>query len=325
MLRQQNIKTWLQEILDTNKFDLSLASADASFRRYFRVHLKDKSYIVMDAPPAKEALEPFATLSSYFQKSGINTPKIYARDDKQGFLLLSDFGSTSYLDVLNDKNVDALYKNAIDTIVNLQNIDNKKINLPAYDESLLMAEMFLFKDWYLEKFTKVKLSKSQEKTILAVFEILAKTALSQPKACVHRDFHSRNLMYLKVNNPGVIDFQDAVFGPVTYDLVSLIKDCYINWSEDKLRKWLEYFYLRSKEHVKDLSLEEVEFYLDYMGVQRHLKASGIFARLYIRDGKPGYIKDIPRTLSYIQQMSNKYPKLKSLADFCIFNTESIIV
>ncbi len=327
MQRQKQIKKWLKKSLDLDEFSLSIASADASFRRYFRVTTPNKSYIVMDAPPDKESLEPFASLSKTLRKEGINTPKIYKKNKTHGFLLLTDFGNTCYLDVLDNKNVNKLYKAAIKTIIKLQKIDKKKLKLPAYDADLLQKEMLLFKTWYLESFTKTSLSKTQEKTLQDVFDILKDVALLQPTTSVHRDFHSRNLMYLKRKNPGVIDFQDAVHGPITYDLVSLIKDCYIDWPEDKLKKWLKYFHkkIKSKKLAKNLSLEQLEYYLDFMGVQRHLKATGIFARLYMRDGKPGYINDIPRTLNYIQKMADKYDELKPLKEFCVFSQDSLIV
>jgi len=323
MQRQKAIARWLETSTDLNDFKLTLASFDASFRRYFRVTSAAKSYIVMDAPPAKESLEPFASLSTQFRASGINTPKIYARDDKQGFLLLTDFGNTSYLDVLKQENVDSLYRQAMDVIVKLQKIDRNTLNLPLYDDNLLIAEMMLFQQWYLEKFTKVKLSKAQEKTLRKIFRLLSETALSQAQVCVHRDFHSRNLMHLDQDNPGVIDFQDAACGPITYDLVSLIKDCYIDWAEEQLTSWIAYFHNQLTD--KTLSLEQFERDLDFMGVQRHLKASGIFARLYIRDGKPGYINDIPRTLDYINKMADKYSELKALKDFCVFDREFFVV
>lgn len=332
MKRQIQVKHWLKNSIGLGGFTLDIASADASFRRYFRVKMTDvphqsKSYIVMDAPPDKESLEPFAGLSTYLRAQGINTPKIYAKDKKQGFLLLTDFGSTCYLDVLNQDNVDTLYQSAIRTIVNLQKMNKQTLELPRYDANLLQKEMLLFKDWYLLKFAKMQLTSSQEKDLQNIFDLLAKSALVQPQVFVHRDFHSRNLMYLQQGKIGIIDFQDAVEGPITYDLVSLIKDCYIDWPDEKIAQWLEYFHqaLLEAKLIKNLSFAQFEYYLDFMGVQRHLKAVGIFARLYMRDGKPGYINDIPRTLNYIQKMADKYSELKPLQTFCVFNQESLIV
>jgi N-acetylmuramate 1-kinase len=311
--RFESLQDWLKEILNTSDFNLKPASEDASFRYYYRLFLDNKTFIVMDAPPEQEDCRPFVKVSHVLQACNVNVPIIHNMDLAQGFLLLSDFGNDHYLNKLTNDSTDILYSDAIKTIVSMQRHGDTK-ELSKYDESLLRREMCLFTDWLLAKHLKIELSDDQGKAIETLFNVLETNALQQPQVFVHRDYHSRNLMLVEENNPGVIDYQDAVCGPVTYDLVSLLKDCYIKWTKDQIDVWID-FYLNERA-VRDAKLEvdreQFQRWFDLMGVQRHLKASGIFARLSHRDGKHGFLKDIPRTLSYIVDLKHTYSELLPL-------------
>jgi aminoglycoside/choline kinase family phosphotransferase len=310
------LQRWVSEVLGSQPSSIEPASSDASFRRYFRVMHDGRSWIVMDAPPDKEDCEPFVRIAGAMHAVGLHVPVVHAEDHAQGFLLLDDLGTTSYLDVLNAQNVDDLYKDALAALLHLQNSDIlKHLDLPAYDRTLLMQEMELFRDWYLHTHLGLTLDAATHQALDEAFVLLADNALSQPQVCVHRDYHSRNLMWLEDNNPGIIDFQDAVVGAVTYDLVSLLRDCYISWPRQQVEAWA----IQHCGHLIDtgvLSARDRQHFLrwfDLMGVQRHLKASGIFARLNHRDGKPGYLDDIPRTLAYVREVARRYDELAGLA------------
>ncbi len=303
-VRLEAIKKWFKTDLKINDFTIETASADASFRRYFRLTSGSDHWIIMDAPPDKEDCRPFIHIARLIENVGVQSPHIGRFNTLHGFMQLSDLGSTAYLDKLNDNNVDSLYLDAIQAIVRMQEIDEK---LPAYNAELLISEMALFRQWYLQKHLEVNLNQQQKKIIADTIDLLAESALQQPTVFVHRDYHSRNLMVTSNNNPGVIDFQDAVNGPLSYDLVSLIKDCYIAWPRKKQLMWVEQFLALSSTIVdKTLFIKQ----LDYMGLQRHLKAIGIFARLNHRDGKPDYLNDIPRTLAYVFDVCQRYEELK---------------
>ncbi|GMR19853.1 MAG: phosphotransferase [Gammaproteobacteria bacterium] len=313
--RLEQLKTWLIEILGTSVFTLTPASADASFRRYFRVVVDGPTYIAMDAPPDKEALEPFCRIARRWRDTGLNVPEIFHRNDKQGFLLLSDLGNKVYLDQLRADNADMLYADAMASLCRLQVATTSQENfLPPYDAVLLDAEMQLFPDWYLMHELGASLTTEQSSSLAQVFALLRENALVQPRVWVHRDYHSRNLMVTNTQSPGILDFQDAVLGPVTYDLVSLLKDCYIAWPRERVLGWVRDYYSRIKESGVPVSAGVEEFirWFDLMGVQRHLKATGIFARLYHRDSKPGYLNDIPRILAYIEEVGQDYPEVRPL-------------
>ncbi|HEC15093.1 MAG TPA: aminoglycoside phosphotransferase [Sedimenticola sp.] len=311
--RIQALKAWLAGPAGLAGFSLEPASGDASFRRYFRVGLDGKTLIAMDAPPGKEDCRPFVSVARRFRQAGLNVPAIHREDLEQGFLLLDDLGSTLYLDVLNESNADRLYGDALDALVLIQSRVPPQ-GLPPYDRALLLQEMELFREWLLQRHLGLELSAAEHAMLDRTFDLLADSALEQPGVCVHRDYHSRNLM-LTEPNPGILDFQDAVAGPVTYDLVSLLRDCYIRWPRDRVEGWaLGYFEkaveagVLCEEHGKKFPR-----WFDLMGAQRHLKAAGIFARLNRRDGKPGYLQDIPRTLGYVVEIAARYPKLQDLA------------
>ena len=308
-MRLEQLKKWLQSS-DIGYDDIQPASADASFRRYFRINDKGKTYIVMDAPPEKEDCQPFIDIAEMLLRFGLHVPKILQQDIKQGFLLLSDLGDTVFLSELNNHNVDKMYSSAMDALLLLQ--QNTPVNLPAYDEKLLRTELNLFPDWYLKKQLKITVTESQKAVLEDVFGILIQNALSQPQVYVHRDYHSRNLMVNKdhADKPGVIDFQDAVIGAVTYDLVSLLKDCYISWSREKVALWVESFRVRAESLgiIENVDAKQFLRWFDLMGLQRHLKVAGIFSRLKHRDGKTGYLKDIPRTMDYVFEVLELYPE-----------------
>ena len=305
--RLDDIKKWITSDLNIQNFKIEVASADASFRRYFRLISGDNTWVIMDAPPDKENCEPFVHIAKLIESVGVQSPHIYNFNQQQGFMLLSDLGFTAYLDRLNNETVDSLYTDAIQSIVKMQTI---QADLPEYNVELLQLEMSLFSDWYIQRHLNVELDTTQKKIIIDTVTLLAESALQQSAVFVHRDYHSRNLMITEESNPGVIDFQDAVNGPPTYDLVSLIKDCYIAWPREKQLNWVDEYLTRSM-----LNVDRQKFIkqLDLMGMQRHMKAVGIFARLNHRDGKPGYLNDIPRTLAYIFDVCHRYEELQSFA------------
>ncbi|MEW8624546.1 MAG: phosphotransferase [Candidatus Thiodiazotropha sp.] len=314
--RIAQLKDWLNTLPGVEDYTFAPASGDASFRRYFRIGMGDKSYIAMDAPTDKEDTKPFIQVAKAFESIGLNVPHIHAMNLQQGFLLLEDLGDVLYLDRLNPQTVDRLYGDALGALVTLQACGPLH-GLPRYDRKLLINEMELFRDWLLEAHLQLQLSREERQLLDNLFQLLADNALQQPQVCVHRDYHSRNLMVVNTHNPGVIDFQDAVIGPVTYDLVSLLKDCYIEWPAEQVEAWaMGYFELACQSGV--LTQEDESSFLtwfDLMGVQRHLKASGIFARLNQRDGKPGYLQDIPRTLNYILGVADRYQATRELGEF----------
>jgi len=311
--RLEQLKVWLNDSGITYQA-ISPASADASFRRYFRITDEQNTFIVMDAPPEKEDCNPFIHVAKLLLGFGLNVPKILKQDLEQGFLLLSDLGDTVFLSELNNKTVDELYHSAMQSILLMQK--NKKPDLPLYDETLLRNELDLFPDWYLEKQLNIRVSSEQRDILEKTFAVLIENALTQPQVCVHRDYHSRNLMVNESNPqaPGVIDFQDAVIGAVTYDLVSLLKDCYISWPRQKVEAWVNYFYTEAESLgiINAVSFATFLRWFDLMGLQRHLKVAGIFSRLKHRDGKTGYLKDIPRTMDYVFDVLQRYPEFDAL-------------
>ena len=309
--RYNLLKNWLSEVMQTQEFELKPASEDASFRSYHRLFLQDKSFIVMDAPPPEEDCKPFVEISKTLLASGINVPVIHHMDLEQGFLVLDDFGDTLYLQELNSNSVDRLYADAIKSLVTMQSKTETE-DIPLYDEALLRREMALFTEWLLAKHLQIDLNNEETDSINTVFSLLVDNAIQQPQAFVHRDFHSRNLMITKTNNPGVIDYQDAVYGPMSYDLVSLLKDCYIKWPKQEINRWVEFYLQQLSENGTAIDRQQFQRWFDLMGVQRHLKASGIFARLSLRDGKHHFLNDVPRTLSYIVDLKNDYAEISSL-------------
>lgn len=310
MDRTQQLDLWLQQVLD-QPFTLTTASADASFRRYFRVHLPARTLIAMDAPPPQEDCRPFVRVAEQLLAAGLNVPKIVAQDLEQGFLLLSDLGNDTYLSQLTRENAKALYGDACQALIKMQ-LATQADALPAYDSALLMRELQLFPEWYVSKHLGQTLSAEQQAVMDKTFALLIDNILQQPQVTVHRDYHSRNLMVTPDNNPGVLDFQDAVIGAITYDLVSLFKDAYIRWDEEDLMDWVVRYWQSAKRAGLPVSADFGEFYKDFewMGVQRHIKVLGIFARLYHRDGKEGYLKDMPLVMQYLQEACERYVELR---------------
>ncbi len=315
--RQQQIVQWIENDLGYKQYSLQPASADASFRRYFRLTdpVNKDSKIIMDAPPEKEDSHPFIRIALSLAQAGLNVPVVYAQNFELGFFLLSDLGKVDYLSEINEANADQLYSDAMQTLLQIQ--ANTDMVLPEYDSVLLNQEMQLFTDWFLLKHRQLELQPQQHAMLNETYGFLTESALSQPQVCVHRDYHSRNLMVSQQQNPGVLDFQDAVLGPITYDLVSLLRDCYVAWPQQKVEQWLKQFHLMlsEKDILPTTDFMQFERWFDLMGIQRHLKAVGIFSRLNYRDAKPGYLNDIPRTLGYVSMVSSKYPQLKAFNQF----------
>jgi N-acetylmuramate 1-kinase len=316
--RLADLTRWVSEDLGFAGSRIEPASADASFRRYFRVTRGADTYIVMDAPPEKENLGPFLSVARMLLELGLNVPMALAKDPARGFLLLSDLGTRQYLDELDAKAADRLYADALAALCVMQTADEGMArDLPPYSHALLMREMELMPEWFLGRHLGLQVSAAERGMLNRLFETLAQSALSQPAAFVHRDYHSRNLLVTADNNPGILDFQDAVWGPVTYDLVSLLKDCYVAWPAPQVRAWaLDYReQLLAKGFPLDLGESEFIRGFDLVGLQRHIKVLGIFARLYYRDGKSQYLKDLPRVLRYTRDAAAAYPETAQFAGF----------
>jgi aminoglycoside/choline kinase family phosphotransferase len=323
-VRLQHLKDWLDEQLPKlflaqgwgviPPATLTAASSDASFRRYFRWEGEGRTFIVMDAPPPQENCKPFVDIAHLLSKSGINVPKIYAEDLSQGFLLLNDLGRKTYLDVIDAQNADQLFADAIDALLAFQQLP-MEAPLPSYDVALLRRELELFPEWYVKRHLGIEFDATQQTSWQRVSELLIDSALSQPKVLVHRDYMPRNLM-ISEPNPGVLDFQDAVYGPVTYDITCLFKDAFLSWPQERVARWLKLYWDKAGAlgiPVQD-DFDEFCRASDLMGVQRHLKVIGIFARICHRDGKPRYVADVPRFFSYIEAVLARRPELIELSN-----------
>jgi len=323
--RLTDLTRWVFDDLGFAGSRIEPASTDASFRRYFRVTRGVETYIVMDAPPEKETLGPFLSVGRILLEMGLNVPMVLARDPARGFLLLSDLGLRQYLDELTtDGAADRLYGDALRALSTMQTADKGMArHLPRYDRALLMREMELMPEWFLRAHLGLQVSPAERGMLDRLFEGLTKCALEQPATLVHRDYHSRNLLVCVDNNPGILDFQDAVWGPVTYDLVSLLKDCYVAWPSSRVRAWALQYRERLLAAGYPLSATESEFihWFDLVGLQRHIKVLGIFARLYYRDGKSQYLKDLPRVLRYTRDAAADYPEMAEFADFIAARVE----
>ena len=304
--RLEVLSNWLFDELGLAPGRLLPASADASFRRYFRLHLREGSLIVMDAPPGIEDIRPFERIARVLQKHGIHVPHIHASCAKRGLMLLEDFGTTPYLACLDASNAPRLYGDAVQTLLCMQTCPTE--GLPPYDNELLLREMRLFDTWYLERHLGMQLGGDERELLEQVYGMLLQRARSQRQVFVHRDFHSRNLMLTRERSPGVIDFQDAVCGPLTYDLISLLRDSYIEWPQEQVMQWAQGYYRQALQAgLMDREWEAFRQDFDWMSAQRHLKVAGIFARLHHRDGKSAYLADIPRTLRHLRHALAPYP------------------
>ena len=322
--RLQALSDWLHQDLKLDVREIHPASSDASFRRYFRAQVGGDCFIVMDAPPTHEDVLPFVKVSNLLRNAGVQTPKIHAQQLEKGFLLLCDFGNRPYLDSLNDATANQLYADALESLVRMKRgVDIQSCQLPPYDESRLRMEMDLFGEWFLTGLLGRTSNLAEQSVLAKAWQTLLDSALEQPIVCVHRDYHSRNLMITDADNPGVLDFQDAVIGPITYDLVSLLRDCYIAWPAARVDAWVRQYHQRLTDDglAGGANAEQFLRWFDLMGLQRHIKVLGIFSRLHLRDGKAGYLKDIPRTLNYVTGACERHP---DLAEFLAFLQDGII-
>lgn len=303
------VKAWLQHT-PYAQWQVEVASEDASFRRYFRLRQGDESRIVMDASQEIGAVAPFLDVTERLRLSGVKAPEIYHEEREAGFLVLEDFGSRPLLKVLDETNYETYYRSAMEQIIRMQCADAQ--GLPLYDRAFLHLEMDLMKTWFLEKYLGWELGVQEETTIARVLDAISETVLEQPQGCfVHRDFHSRNIMVTPAGELGVIDYQDAMSGAVTYDLVSLLKDLYIRFSPEKINALALQFRTMAQIDADD---ETFLRWFDFMGLQRHIKVLGIFSRLWLRDGKPGYLGDLPLTLRYTLEAAERYDETKPLAE-----------
>lgn len=305
--RYELMEQWLRQQFPSGAYTLAPASSDASFRRYFRVTLDHDTFIVMDAPPEHENCVPFIQVSALFLAAGAHVPEVLAQDLEKGFLLLTDLGNTTYLSVLDATTAPRLYGDANEALVKIQLASRPGV-LPPYDSERLLTEMRLFPQWYLARHLNMPPSPQVEQMLEETFATINANVLAQPQVYVHRDYHSRNLMVTETDNPGVLDFQDAVYGAITYDLVSLYKDAYISWDEEQVLDWVIRYWEKAKAARLPVAQDFGDFYRDFewMGIQRHLKVLGIFARLYHRDGKDGYLKDLPLVKHYLRQACKRY-------------------
>lgn len=312
MERLQALQAWAARQLGGDSLDIAPASADASFRRYFRVTAKGRDYIVMDAPPAHEDCRPFIAVARLFGDAGVHVPQVLAQDLDQGFLLLTDLGSTTYLSALDAGTARELYLASNDALISIQQASRPGV-LPEYDRALLTRELMLFPEWYVAKHLGVEMNEQQQTLLETVFERILANNLAQPQVYVHRDWHSRNLM-VSDPNPGILDFQDAVHGPITYDLASIYRDAYIQWDEEHQIDWVIRYWEKARAARLPVREDFGEFWRDFewMGAQRHIKVLGIFARLYHRDGKDGYLKDMPLVMHYLRKVCERYDELKPL-------------
>jgi len=312
--RRTRLEDWLRRELRDAPFSLAPASEDASFRRYFRATLEDgRSYIAMDAPPEKEDCRPFVHVAALLTAAGVHAPRVHAQNLAAGFLLLSDLGRRTYLAELNQANADRLMFDAIDALLAWQ-LATRPGELPPYDEALLRREMNLFPEWYVGRHLQKALSPEQGEALEKVFALLVRSALAQPAVYVHRDYMPRNLM-LSEPNPGVLDFQDAVIGPITYDVVSLMRDAFLSWDEERVLDWGARYWEKAKRAALPVPGDFAQFWraFEWMGLQRHLKVLGIFARINYRDGKPQYLADTPRFIAYVRPVAARYRELAPLA------------
>lgn len=306
------LQDWLRSLGRYAEFELRPASSDASFRRYFRVQYANGTAIAMDAPPERENSAPFLQVAALMQVAGVNVPEILAQDLAQGFLLLSDLGTQTYLQVINDDNADELFQDAITALLLWQGATRRDV-LPPYDDALLRRELTLFPEWYLAKHQQFALSTSQRTALEQVNDLLVRRALAQAQVYVHRDYMPRNLM-ISQPNPGVLDFQDAVLGPIGYDVVSLFKDAFLSWPQARVREWARRYWEAARQKQLPVPAAFADFYADFewMGLQRHLKVMGIFARINYRDGKPAYLADTPRFFAYVRETATQYAELSPL-------------
>lgn len=315
VVRTSQLTHWVHSVLPgPNGAGISLIpiSGDASFRRYYRVQIGNSSYVAVDAPAERENNRQFVALAKLLGDNNVNVPKVHHVDFEHGFMLLSDMGDDLYYSALfsdtsSKESADSLYRSAIECLVRIQRIDHSSCTIPVFDADFILRELSLFSEWFIGG--QLKLDDYAD--FPSVAGVLVDNALEQPQVLTHRDFHSRNLMVTRHNSPGILDFQDAVIGPVAYDVASLLKDCYLHWSDEQLSHWVR-DYTNLAEAAGILSIADLKHFrrwFDLIALQRHIKCAGIFTRLFLRDGKPAYLRDIPRVMQYILMTSSKYPEL----------------
>jgi aminoglycoside/choline kinase family phosphotransferase len=314
--RRDALGRWLGSLRSSYGVDpdtLRPASADASFRRYFRVDARGRTLIAMDAPPDKEDSRPFIRVAELLRAAGVHAPEVLEADLEQGFLLLTDLGTTTYLSALNDDNASDMFDHAMDALVKWQLASRPGV-LPSYDDALLRRELSLFPDWYVARHLGHALSDQQSQVLQRAFDRIVSANLAQPVVYVHRDFMPRNLM-VSEPNPGVLDFLDAVMGPVTYDVASLYRDAFLSWEEERVIDWVVRYWQKARRAGLPVGSDFGAFWRDFewMGLQRHLKVLGIFARINYRDGKPHYLADTPRFVRYVRAVTRRYDELTPLA------------
>ena len=313
------LQGWLTRDLALRPQRIEPASSDASFRRYFRVVCDESTLVAMDAPPAMEDVRPYLRVTALLEALGIHVPHVYETDVAQGFVLLEDLGSTHYLARLGaGGDPQSLYGDALQALAEIQlRGAAAAAELAPYDRAPLARELAEMPEWFLERHLALELTSADREMIAAAFEFLIAEALSQPEVFVHRDYHSRNLMVLGERNPGVIDFQDALRGPIGYDLASLLKDCYISWPRQRVLEWVHGYRSLLQSRGGRVGGGPAQFlrWFDLIGAQRHIKVLGRFARLWYRDGKPGYLRDLPLTLDYVREVCRLYPELAALSNF----------
>jgi len=315
--RQNALHNWLKKLFIESFYTLTPLAGDASFRRYFRLHSKEQTHVVMDAPPGKETIAPFIDIAKLLQNHGIHTPTVFAFDEQQGFILLEDLGDQLLLNSLSPDNANQLYTAAMTTLIHIQECSPSNPSLPDFDKTFMLQELALFHEWFLQGYLSLTLNAQDERCLEETFRWLTTEIAAQPQVFIHRDYHSRNLIIIDQNHPsdlGVIDFQDAMRGPFTYDLVSLLEDSYIQWPRSDVLHWLTFFY-HASPIAQTRSLKEFTRAFDLCGLQRHLKVLGIFCRLHLRDHKNNYLRDLPLTLHYVYACLETYPELKPFYNF----------
>lgn len=312
--RLEELKNWITETMHGAEFTVTPLLGDASFRRYFRIQFADHTAIAMDAPPEREESYPFVTIARAFAKLGLRVPQILKENLSIGFLLLTDLGDKLYLKELNSNNADILYGNALQELLVVQAC--REVHgwaLPHFDQRMMGQELDFFSYWFLDRYLNLHLTQKESVTVREAFQFLLDAATEQPQVCVHRDYHSRNLLVLDDCKVGIVDFQDAVWGPLTYDVVSLLRDCYVDWPQEQVQKWaLTYLRNAIAANIVPATITPEQFmrWFDLMGIQRHLKATFIFVRKLLRDNHPGYLDDVPRTLNYIHTVAKPYRELQ---------------
>lgn len=320
--RFHQLETWLVNQCKLTHFSISPMQGDASFRRYFRVKVANNSFVAMDAPPPQENCRPFVKIANGLRKLGLQAPAIFQADVEQGFLLLADLGDATYLKTLNPQNADELYSRALQALITMQTCSSiEGYSLPSFNGVWMQNEWAWHKEWFLQKLLGLSLDESEIK-LDQCFNLIVESAEQQPQVFMHRDYHSANLMVLP-DNVGILDFQDAFIGPITYDLVSLLRDCYIEWPDEKVEQWMQSYLvlLQSNGMLQHVNQAAFLRWFDWMGLQRHIKALFTFSRKHLRDGQSSYLRHIPRTFHYILNVSQRYPELSTLHDYMYSNVK----